>query len=202
MLNYAELRIQRDLDMLQSQSTNTYSTTAGSEVLSIPINDFFTLQTISINGKPLLPISKEFIQNVYGGPQNAGTPRYFAVVGDNYGDGANTYLNVLLGPTPNYTYPVRATGTIRMPSLYTYAVAGDADISQFYPDLLVLASMIYITMFQRNFGPTSDTPESGMTYEKQYQALRIGALQEENRRKFQGSAWTSYSTPTSATPTR
>jgi hypothetical protein len=68
--------------------------------------------------------------------------------------------------------------------------------------MLMLGSMIYISMFQRNFGVASDTPESGMTYEKQYQALRLGAIAEENRRKLQGSAWSSYSTPTSATPTR
>jgi hypothetical protein len=68
--------------------------------------------------------------------------------------------------------------------------------------MLIMASMIYISAFQRNFGPTSDTPESGMTYEKQYQALRLGAIAEENRKKFQCSGWSSYSTPTSATPTR
>ena len=94
-----------------------------------------------------------------------------------------------------------------MPSLYLNAVTGIADtgytyISQFLPDMLLMASMIYITMFQRNFGPVADTPESGMTYEKQYQALRLGAIAEENRRKGQASAWSSYSTPTAATPTR
>jgi hypothetical protein len=68
--------------------------------------------------------------------------------------------------------------------------------------LLVIASMIYITMYQRNFSATSDSPDMGMTYEKQYQALRLGAIGEEDRRKQMGSAWSAYATPTSATPTR
>ena len=216
MLNYAELRIARDIDILNSQTTNLYTLTAGDPILAIPINDFLILQTLEIvqqsgsatvSGTPLLPVSKEFIQNCFSGLANAGTPQYFVVVGDNFGDGADSYNKVLFGPPPNYPYTVRVTGSIRMASLYTYASAGPADtsytyISQFYPDLLILASMIYITMFQRNFGPASDTPESGMTYEKQYQALRIGAIAEENRKKLQGSAWSAYSTPVSATPTR
>jgi hypothetical protein len=216
MLNYAELRIQRDLDFLSSQSSNTYTLTAGQPVLSIPVDDFFTLQTLEIvqlagstvvNSSPLTPVSKEFIQNCYSAMSGAAQPRFFAMYGDNWEDGQDTNTNVLFGPPPNYAYTLRVTGTSRAPSLYKYAQAGIADtqytyISAYYPDMLVLASMIYITMFQRNFGAVADTPESGMTYEKQYQIARTTAIPEENRRKFQGSGWSSYSTPIAATPTR
>jgi hypothetical protein len=68
--------------------------------------------------------------------------------------------------------------------------------------MLIQASMIYITAFQRNFSATSDDQAMGQTYEKQYQALRLGAISEENRKKFAGSGWSSLSTPVSATPTR
>lgn len=217
ILNYAESRIQRDLDLLASQTLNTYTLTALSNVFPIPVDDFLTVQTIEtvisnsgqvVSTAPLLPVSKEFIQNVYGGLAAAGTPQYFAMYGSNFTDpGQDVNTNILLGPTPNFASQIRVTGTARMPSLYKYATAGVADtqytyLSAYYPDLLVMASMIYISAFQRNFGPTSDTPESGMTYEKQYQALRLGAIAEENRRKAMGSGWTAYSTPVSATPTR
>jgi hypothetical protein len=216
MLNYAELRIQRDLNFLSSQSSNTYTLTAGNPILSIPVDDFFTVQTVEIvqgNGsqvyvaQPLLPVSKEFIQNCYGGLTASGTPQYFAMYGDNWEDGQDTYNNVLFGPPPNYGYTVRITGSSRSPSLYQYAVAGVADtsytyISAYYPDMLILASMIYITMYQRNFSAVSDSPDMGQTYEKQYQAARAIAIPDENNRKFQGSGWSSYSTPASATPTR
>jgi hypothetical protein len=216
MLNYAELRISRDIDTLSSQSSNNYTLVSGQNVLSIPVDDFFTIQTLEItqtttqgvvNSQPVLPVSKEFIQNCYGGLSSAGTPQYFAMYGDSFGSEQDSFTNILLGPPPNFAYTLRVTGTCRQPSLFKNAVSGIADteytyISEFYPDMLMLASMIYISMFQRNFGVVSDTPESGMTYEKQYQALRLGAIAEENLRKLQGSAWSAYSTPTSATPTR
>jgi hypothetical protein len=217
MLNYAELRIQRDLDFLSSQATNPYTLTAGSNLLSVPINDFVTVTNVQsaqldgngnvVNTCPMTPTSREFIQNCYGGLVNAGTPKFFAMVGDTFGDGGNTSNNILFGPYPNYPYSVLVTGTIRLPSLATYATAGPADtayttISQWFPDMLLMASMIYISAFQRNFSATSDSPDMGQSYEKQYQALRLGAIAEENRKKQLGSAYTAYSTPVSATPTR
>lgn len=217
MLNYAELRIQRDLDLLQSQTaTNSYALTAGNPILQIPIDDFLTLQTMEVtqvsagkvvNSDPMTPVSKEYIQNCYGGQSSAGTPQFWAPVGDNFNDGADTWNKVLVGPVPNFAYTLRVTGTIRTPSLFKYSETGVADtkytyISSYYPDMLIMASMIYITMFQRNFGGTSDDPAMGATYEKQYQTLRLGAIPEENRKKAQASGWSPYSTPTAATPTR
>jgi hypothetical protein len=61
--------------------------------------------------------------------------------------------------------------------------------------MLIMASMIYISAYQRNFSATSDDPAMPMNYEKQYQALRLGAIAEENRKKGMGSGWSSYSTP-------
>jgi hypothetical protein len=216
MLNYSEARIQRDLDFLQSQTSNTYTLIPGNPVFSIPIDDFLTIQTLEVtqtagstlvNTTPLLPVSKEFIQNCYSGVASAGTPQYFAPVGDSFGNGGDISNNILLGPVPNYSYTLRVFGTIRMPSLAKYATAGPADtsytyISEWLPDMLVMASMIYISAFQRNFSATSDDTQMSMSYEKQYQALRLGAIAEENRRKGQASGWSGYSTPTAATPTR
>ena len=213
MLNYSELRIQRDLDLLASQSSNTYTLTAGVNVFPLPVDDFLTVQTLEVltaagaTPAPLLSVSKEFIQNCYGGLASAGTPQYFAMYGDNFGSDQDTNTNILLGPPPNFAYTLRVTGTCREPSLFQNAAAGVADteytyISSYMPDLLIMASMIYISAFQRNFSATADDVPMGQTYEKQYQALRIGAIQEENRRKQMGSGWSAYSTPTSATPTR
>lgn len=216
MLNYAELRIQRDLDMLASMTSNNYTLSASQPVFSLPVDDFVTVQTLEIttvvsgnvvNSQPLVMTSKEFIQNCYSGLANAGTPRFAAMYGDNFGDNEDSFTNILLGPPPNFPYTLRVTGSSRAPSLAKNATAGPADsvftyISAYYPDLLVMASMIYISAFQRNFSATADNVPMPMTYEKQYQLLLIPAKMEENRRKQQGSGWTSYSTPVSATPTR
>ena len=216
MLNYSELRIQRDLDLLPSQTSNQYTLNAGTNILSLPIDDFLTVQTFRwvqisngtvVNSGTCTPVSKEFLQNVYGGIATSGPPQYYAMVGDDFGDGADTFNNVMFGPYANYPYTIEVTGTIRIPSLYQYASMGVADtsytyISAYYPDMLVMASMVYISAFQRNFSATSDSQEMGATYEKQYQALRLGAIAEENRKKGEGSGWSAYSTPVSATPTR
>ena len=152
-------------------------------------------------------MSKEFIQNCYGGMYSANTPKYYAMYGDNFGDEQDSVTNILFGPAPNYGYSLRVTGTAYAPSLYQSASAGPADsvytyISQWYPDLLIMAAMVYVSAFQRQFSSTSDDTEMAMTYEKQYQALRLGAVPLENRRKGQGSGWSPYSTPIAATPTR
>jgi hypothetical protein len=216
MLNYAELRIQRDLDMLATMTSNQYTLSQGQAVFSLPVDDFVTVQTIEIvtlssgsviNSQPIVMTSKEFIQNCYAGLSNSGMPRFAAMYGDNFGDTGDSFTNILFGPPPNYPYTLQVTGTARMPSLAKSATAGPADsmftyISAYYPDLLVMASMIYISAFQRNFSATADDVPMPMTYEKQYQLLLVAAKMEENRRRQQGSGWTSYSTPVSATPTR
>jgi hypothetical protein len=216
MLNAAELRINRDLDLLASQGSNIYPLTAGTGVLKIPVNDFVTVQTIEllqlsgttpVNASPLVPCSKEFIQNVYGGLASSNAPRYYAMIGDQFGSEEDTYTNVLLGPVPNYGYSVRVTGTSYAPSLYTNATQGPADtaftyISAYYPDLLILASMIYLSGFQRNWSAQADDPRMSVSYQSQYDAVLPSAIATENRRKAQGSGWSAYSTPAAATPTR
>jgi len=189
---------------------------AAQELLQVPVNDFVTIQTLQLlqqsNGKtvkssPLTAVSKEFIQNVYGGLASAGTPKFFALVGDVFGSEEDTFTNILLGPVPNYAYTVRVTGTSYAPSLLTNATNGPADsaftyISAYYPDLLIIASMIYLSAFQRNWSATADDPKMAQSYENQYQLLKAGAVATENRRKQQGSSWSAYSTPPTATPTR
>lgn len=216
VLNYAELRIQRDLDLLPAQASNVYTLTPGSYIFPLPVDDFIVVQRIVVeqlsgsqvvSTAPLLQVSQEFIQNVYGGLATPGTPQYYAMVGDNFGNGGDVNNNISFGPTPNYPYTIRVHGLIRTPSLFKSAVAGIADtqytyISSYYPDLLIIASMLYVSAFQRNWSAMADDSPMGQAYEKQYQVLRIGAVQEENRKKSQGSGWSSYSTPVSATPTR
>jgi len=216
ILSYAEARIQRDIDALQARSSNTYALTVSNNLLQIPVNDFLVIETLEwtqvsnnvvVNSTPLIQVSKEFIQNCYSGVFSTGMPKYYAMYGDNFGDGANTNVNVLLGPAPNFAYPVRVTGVIRMPSLYQFASAGLANtsytyISEWLPDLLLTASMVFISAYQRNFSANSDDPGMPVNYEKQYRTLLAGAIAEENRKKGLGSGYSAYSTPVTATPTR
>lgn len=211
MLNYAELRIQRDLDLLASQTTFAYTLPTGTNTINLDANDLLTVQSVNVvvNGvpTPVLPTTKEFIQNVYSNPSSTGVPQYFAMYGGDYGTGGDVYNYLLIGPYPNVQYTVNLTGTIRTPSLYKNAGTGTSNtattyISVYYPDMLIMASMIYISAYQRNFGRMSDDPAMAQSYEGQYQVLLRAATMEESRKRFGGSAWSSMSTPPAATPSR
>ena len=206
MISYAELRMQRDLDFLSTQISNSnYLLTAGNSTLTIPTSAFVVMETFEVidgsgSSMPLLAVGKEFIQNVYGTGSSTGLPQYFAVYG---GDSATTGLtsqNMIVGPIPDLNYAIRLTGTVRSAPLS--ASNTTTYISTYLPDMFIMASMIYISAFQRNFGRQSDDPQMAQSYESQYQILKDSALLEENRKKFEAAAWTSYSPAPAATPTR
>lgn len=210
-LNYAELRIQRDLDFLSSVTSRPYALATGNNQLQLAAGDFITVQTVSITSGgetyPLLPVTKEFLQNVCGNSASTAMPTYFAMSGGDLATGGNAYNNVLVGPYPDANYDVTVFGTVRLPSLYAYAVSPQAAtettfISQFLPDLLLQAAMIFVSQYQRNFSPTSNSPEMPGSYELQYGNLLKGAIVEEARKKFQASGWSSYSPALIATQGR
>jgi hypothetical protein len=206
MISYAELRMQRDLDFLSTQISNSnYSLSAGSGTLTIPTSAFVVMETFEVidgsgSSVPLLPVAKEFIQNVYGTGSSTGLPQYFAVYG---GDSASTGLtsqNIIVGPIPDLNYATRLTGTVRSAPLS--ATNTQTYISVYLPDMMIMASMIYISAYQRNFGRINDDPAMAQTYESQYESLLKSAMVEENRKKFESAAWTSYSPSPFAAPTR
>jgi hypothetical protein len=206
MIDYAELRMQRDFDFLSTQISNSsYAFTSGNNTLTIPTSSFVSLQTFEVTdgsgySTPLLPIGKEYIQNVYGSGSTTGLPKYFAVYGGDAATTGRTSQNIIVGPTPNAIYSILLTGTVRSTPLS--AVNPTTFISIYLPDVFIMASMIYISAYQRNFGRQSDDPQMSQSYESQYQVLKDSALIEENRKKFEAAAWTSYSPSPIASPTR
>lgn len=211
LLNYAELRIQRDLDLYPLQTTNTYTLTAGTNQVSIPVSDFVDPRTFTIfsGGQtyPLTPATQEFLQNVYGSSTGTGIPQYFAPYGGDAATDGNTSNIYILGPWPDQNYTLTISGLVREVSLYQYANQAQAGtsttfISTYLPDLLVFAGMIYVTAYQRDFSAMSDQPDMGPNYENQYQTLLKGAAVEEARKRYQSGGWTSMSPALVATPTR
>lgn len=208
MLNYAELRIQRDLDFLSTVVSNTsYSLTNGNQYLNIAVSDFVTLQSISLSSTtphvPLMPVTKEYLQYVYPSGTTAAQPIYYAMQGGDLATVGNTSIVVRFGPTPDQAYTLVINGTKREPTLYQpNTPTATTFISTYLPDLLIMASMIYISAYQRNFGRLNDDPQMAVTYESQYQALLKGAMVEEARKKYQSGAWSSMSPAVVATTTR
>lgn len=204
MIDYAELRMYRDLDFLFTSTTNsTQACVVGSRQITVPPGTFVVTDQINVitpagtvdpnagTRNPLLPTTKEFLDAVYGTPNAPGLPKYYCAFNDNV---------FLIGPFPDQAYRVEITGTFRPATLS----AGNPTtfISTYLPDLFVMASMIYISAYQRNFGRANDDPQMAVTYESQYQTLLKGAAVEEARKKYESSAWSSQSPSPVATPTR
>jgi hypothetical protein len=211
MIDYASLRICRDLDlMFTSVSLHGagYQLTAGNRNLSfsqdLPNGTSFVvseqINLITPVGQsdpdvatrtPLLPATKEFLDAVYGSASYTGVPKYFVPFNETL---------FFVGPTPDASYYVEVVGTVRPASLS--ASVPVTFISEYLPDLLVMASMIYISAYQRNFGKESDDPQMAQSYEGQYQLLLKSANVEEARKKFESAGWSSQSPAPVASPTR
>lgn len=229
MITYAENRIYRDLDFLfTSISTTAYTLTTGNRTLSVPAGTFVVPEQINVltplgvsdpnaaTRYPLLPTTKEFLDAVYGDYSVTAMPKYFCPFDD---------YTFYLGPFPDQNYTVELVGTYRPQSLGPGAsdstflasylsntgaaypnfanTTTTTFVSLYLPELLIMASMIYIAAYQRNFSSAmGNDPQMPITYETQYQVLLKSAMSEENRKKFEAAAWSSQSPSAIATPTR
>ena len=208
MIDYAELRIQRDIDFLQTVTADTsFSFTANNRNLSWTAGEFVTIQTINVitpygattttgSRVQMLPTTKAYLDSVYGaGTGGGGTdsvPKYYTLLNNN---------TIIVGPWPDQNYLVELVGTQRFPSLSNSNQTNF--ISLYLPDLLIMASMIYISGYQRNFSSTAaNDPQMPVNYETQYEKLLSSAQVEEARKRFQSSAWGSESPPIAASPSR
>lgn len=223
MITYAENRMYRDIDfMFTSTSLHgvSFVLAVGNRNLSFNINlasntpasegTFVVSEQINLltdaagNAAtttnpdacvrtPLLPTTKEFLDAVYGSSltANLGKPQYFVPFNETL---------FFVGPVPDQAYPVEVVGTYRPNSLSTTNTS--TFISLYLPDVFIMASMIYISAYQRNFGRANDDPQMAITYESQYQALLKSAIVEEARKKFDAAGWSSQSPATVATPSR
>lgn len=205
MLNYAELRIQRDLDLMSLQTTKSppYSLPFGANTLQIPTGDILVVQNMQVvsgtRNISLTPVSKEWMQSVYDDSAVTGVPRYFAPLGgDDITDGLTSML-FLIGPYPDQAYSITVTGMTRATSLAQYVGTPQVTfISTYLPDLLLMASMVFISAHQRNFSAAGSDPQMPVNYEQQYQTLLKTVSIEEMRKRFH-SIGGSSETPSLAT---
>jgi hypothetical protein len=208
MLNYAEQRIQRDLELLALQTFSpAYTLTAGNPILDVPVADFVVVQDVLVAGTPLSAAARAYIQTVWPPSSTPGQPTVFAMVGGDFATQGLTSNMILVGPIPDEAYPVTLVGTVRSISLASYANATQADtmttwISTWLPDLLVVAAMIYVSAYQRDFGRQSDDPQLAQSYETQYGTLLASVSKEEYRKRLEADAWSGRAPSPEATPTR
>lgn len=211
-ITYAENRMYRELDLLSTSDALPFQLTAGNRYLDISggVGNFPFVITEQINvitpstetnpdsssatRNPCIATTKEFVDQVYGSsaPANRGVPQYFVPFNDN---------SFLIAPTPDLNYIVEIIGVTRPASLS--ATNKTTFLSIYMPDIFIMASMIYISAFQRNFSSISaNDPQMPINYESQYKVLMASATVEEDRKKFEASAWSSQGATPNATPSR
>ena len=184
-IDYAEQRIYRELDFLNTRAVSTTgSFTANARNFSLPASFIVVEQmnAIASNGNrtPLIPVTKEFLDTVY--PSTVGSttaPAYFAPI---------TSSTFLIGPAPDTTYTAEIIGVQRPTTLSSGNTT--TIITDYVPDMFIAASMVFAFGYQRDFGAMSDDPKSAASWEAQYQSLAASAMQEQLRARHEGAAWT------------
>lgn len=202
IINYAEMRIYRELDLISTTFRDTSVTlSTGSQTATLP-NTFVTVQGINIltpvGGNPstsartpLAPVSKEVVYALWGDPTIKALPEWFAMIDQ---------WNVLFAPAPDLAYTIEAYGTQRPAPLS--ASNTTTFLTTYLYDLFLAASMVFASGYMRNFGTQSSDPQMGMSWEGQYQALKASASIEELRKKSWSDSWTAFSPTPLAQPPR
>lgn len=212
MIDYAEGRIYRDLDLLYCWITDYGTVTASDRDFTLPSNfgTFLTVDGINIlssagttssNGtrNTVTRVTKEFIDYSYpSGILATGIPQYYVPV-TNYSS-LSQYYQVTFGPAPDAAYTAEVTGVQRPTPLS--ASNSSTILTQYLPDVFMAASMVFGFGYMRDFGAQSDQPSAGQSWENQFQLLMKSAEVEQFRLKFQSEGWTSRDPTPIVTPPR
>ena len=218
-ITYAENRILRDLDLLSAMTpfydpaSPGFLLATGNRFINLPVDTFMTVQSVALvfpqgstlaNGvrQPMLPVSREFIDNVYGDAFALGVPKYFAILSQGLDPVSMKFsFQLMLGPTPDADYLLDIYGSQRPPSLSEANLT--TFVSLYLSELMLMAAMVYISGYQRNWsGASANDPQMPVNYEQQYQTLLKNAMGEEARKRFQASGWTALAPAPAASPAR
>jgi hypothetical protein len=187
MIDYAEGRIYRELDLLATQvSDATTTASSGNRNFTLPtsVGTFIAVDNVNVitpstmtssNGtrNQLVPTSLDFLDIAYpSGHYACGVPKFWAM----YDDGA-----IVFGPAPDKSYTIEVYGIQRPTALSTSN--SSTILTQYIPDVFTAASMVYASAYQRDFSLTGDNPQQGATWENQYKMLSQSAAVEQLRAK-------------------
>ena len=159
---------------------------------------------------PLLPTSRAFIDMMWPQESQVQAPvpyeTYYAVYSQQEGspsdpDEANPNIPsaILIGPTPNDTFRVEFTGTGRPNPLSATNTA--TFLTTYLPDMFLMKSMEWLSLYQRDLGVNANMPGSAEYYRNAYDELKRGAAVEEARKRGNSNGGTSFPpTPAAALP--
>jgi hypothetical protein len=204
-IDYAEGRLYRELDLLNTVTRQTGTLTVGTRSFTLPTasgrfvvtNGFNVItpvaQTVPDNGtrNPLTPVTRDVLDAFWPSTTGAGVPSEYAMITDQ---------QIIVGPAPVSAFTIECVGTIRPTPLASDNAT--TPLTLYWPDLFLAASMIFMSGYQRNWGAQADDPKSAVSYESQYKTLFESANTETMRSKYASGAWGSLAPTPMATPTR
>lgn len=203
MINYAEMRIYRELNLLETVTRDSSNTlTANSRTFTVP-SQFVVVEGMNVitpagapsadagTRNPLTLTTREYLDNVWPSSTGIGVPSIVAQINQ------TTYL---VGPPPDAGYRVEVIGTIRPAPLSPTNTT--TFLTEHLYDLFVAATMVWVTGYQRNFGAQGEDPNYAASWEGQYAKAFKSAGVEELRKKWAADAWTPKQPNPVATPSR
>lgn len=207
IIDDAEQRLYRELDLLTTITRNIAGVTAANDRFFVFPQHFVVSENINIftpagnttgqtGRQQLIPVSREWMDAVY--PDSEGCiccdgefPHYYAMVTDQ---------SILLGPAPNGAFTLEVVGTIRPTPLS--ATNTTTYLTLYLPDLFFAESLIFGYSYMKDFGAAADDPRGSVTWNSHYQDLLQSAIVEEGRKKYTSQAWTPKQPTAVATPPR
>lgn len=183
-IDYAENRLQRDLDFLATMATDDTGTMmANSRLLALPtdIGTFVVTQQITpiisgVRQQPLEPVTRAFMDYAWPSDISAGAnipPVQWSPYDQSH---------VLVGPAPDQAYQFEVVGTVRFTQMSAANVSNF--LTQQLPDLYVAASMIFFGLYQRDFSGIAGQQGVAPSWEAQYDKMLQSAQVEEARKRF------------------
>lgn len=202
IIDDAEQRVYRETDLLTTIVRDSTTTlTANSRNFTFPQHftvseslNVFTPSGSTTNRKQLIPVTREWMDAVYGNEASVDTPsipRYYAMITDQ---------TIIVGPPPDAAYTMEVVGTVRPTPLS--ATNTSTYLTLYLPDLFFAASMVFGAGYLQNFGAMSDNPQSSVSWEAHYTSLLGSANVEEARKKYSTAAWSPKQPAPLATPPR
>lgn len=204
-IDYAEQRLYRELDLLETVTRDYGSVTAGNRNFFLPqtngrfvVTNGFNVITPALapiveaaTRNQMVPVSRDYLDAVYGSIAGAGLPKEYAPITDQL---------FIVGPWPDANYTVEVIGTIRPTPLS--ASNTTTYLTTYLPDLWFATTMVFMAGWQQNFGAQADNPQMAQSWETQRGILFASANLEEQRKRYAAGAWSSLSPTPNATPIR
>lgn len=189
-INYSEERCYRELNLLATIVRDTsQSVVANSRNFTLPssLGRFVVVDSVNIftpssagfsdgTRNAVLQTSRDYIDFTWPSntaPDATTPPAYFAMITDQ---------TIIFGPPPGANFLAEVVGTIRPTALS--ASNTTTWLSLYLPDLFLMASMVWMAGYQKNYGAQADESGQAISWEGQYAKAFASANTEETRKRY------------------